>query len=318
MRALRLIAIILLFISSSSASDLANSFAQAVALADGQERAPQTKGYSSKVLLSYYTQKYGPVLKSCFASVKQPGNGSFDFVAAIGPDGKLLRLYEEGKTNISECLLTRVKDDTFPAPPESPFYFHVEMKFSDDPPARADSSPEAPPLVVKPNRYSYTFGVPTGWEFNFEQAHQRGAALAYFPKGGDFNDSSAVMYVNEIDSACPDDCMSPVSQAIDETLRDVKSENSSVKIGAGEPVLTKDGIKAAVRLLKEGIDPRDPRLRDHEALAFIGDHETIILVVLSSRDAHTWEQDYSAFRQVVAGHKFFSCNSPGLAVPCHK
>ncbi|HXJ85607.1 MAG TPA: hypothetical protein VMS18_02220 [Candidatus Binatia bacterium] len=317
MKALRLIAIIF-FISSSFASDVANSFVQAVALADAQEKAPQTRDYFSNVLLPRYAKQYGPVLQSCFATVKQPDNGSFDFVAAIGPDGRVFRLYEGSKTNISECLLTRLKDDTFPAPPASPFYFHIEMKFSDDPPAHANSFAADPPLIVKPNRYSYTFGVPAGWEFNFEQAHQRGAALAYFPKGGDFNDSSAVMYMNEIDSACSDDCMSQVSHAMAETLRDVKSEKPSVKINQGEPVLTKDGIKAAVRLVREGIDPRDPKLSDNEALAFIGDHEAIILVVLSSRDANTWEQDYSAFRQVVAGHKFFSCNSPGLAVPCHR
>jgi len=319
MKAFRILSIVVLTVASSVAADLASSFQQAVALSEAQEKAAATKDYFNQVLLPHYAQKYGPVLQSCFASVKQPDNAPFSFVAALSSDGMVVRLYGDHETNISQCLLATLKNDAFPAPPESPYYLHIDMKFTADPPAKpAASADGAPPLVLGPDKYSYTFGVPAGWEFSFEQAHQRGAALAFFPKGGSFNESSSVIFVNELGDPCSGDCMSPLSQSIAKTLREVKADSPSVEIAAAESVRTTDGTKAAVRILKGAKDPRNPDVKDNEALAFIGHDETMILVVLTARDAKTWEQDYAAFQQIVAGHKFFNCNSPNLAVPCSK
>jgi len=193
------------------------------------------------------------------------------------------------------------------------------MNFTGEaPPSSRAASDGAPPLIVGPNKYSYTFGVPVGWEFNFEQAHQRGASLAFFPKGGSFNDSSSAIYINEISDSCEDNCISPLPQTISKTLREIKAENPAVDVSTTASILTKDGDKASIRILKGSKDPRDPRLDDTEALAFIGHDEATILVVLTTRDAKTWEQDYAAFQQVVAGRRFFTCNSPDLAVPCAK
>jgi len=319
MKAFRTICIFLLAVASSMAADLASSFQQAVALAEAQEKAPATKDFFNQVLLPYYAQKYAPVVQSCFANVKQPDNSPFSFVAAIGSAGTVTRLYDDHETNLSQCLLATLKNDTFPAPPQSPYYLHIDMKFTDDPPATsAASTAGAPPLIVGPNKYSYTFGVPEGWEFNFEQARQHGAALAFFPKGGSFNESSSVIYVNELGDPCSDNCLSPLSQSIANTLREVKAGSPTVEITAAEPVRTKDRAKAAVRILKGAKDPRNPEFKDNEALAFIEHDETMILVVLTTRDPKTWDQDYAAFQQIVAGHKFFTCDSPNLAVPCRQ
>ena len=314
---MRLIAFISIISSAVlvSATDLATSYPQAAALAQAQENAPKTKGYVNTVLLPSYEENYSPVLQSCFKTVDHPQNGPFSFVAALSADGRVLRIYSDKETNISKCLLAKLGKDKFPAPPESPFYFHVDMRF-DDAPDNLHSQPGAPPLVLNNNKYSYTFGVPKAWEFSFEQAHARGADLAFFPKGGNFNTSNAVIYVNEVDSSCEGECLSPLSESVAKILRSVKTDSPAVEISVGDPVKTRDGGTATIRLLKGAQDPRTPQLKDDEALAFLGHEETIILVVLTSRDAKTWDADYAAFREVVGGHKFFTCSSPELAVPC--
>lgn len=287
--------------------------------ADRQEKAELTSGYFNNTLLPDYAQRYGPVLKSCFATVVKPDSSPFSFVAALDADGRVTRLYRNGDTNISRCLLSTLEKDSFPAPPETPYYLHVDMRFDGDggAPQQRDSSKDAPPLIVGPNKYSYTFGVPTNWEFNFEQAHARGAELAFFPIGGNFNGSSSVIYVSEIDTSC-DGCLSPIDESIAKTLREVKEESPSVLISSGDPIRTKDGAQAKVRILKGSSDPRNPALKDNEALAFIGHEETTVLVVLTARDPSTWDQDFNAFQKVIAGHKFFNCNTPDLAVPCSR
>lgn len=300
----------------ASTGDLATTYQQAAVLADAQEKAPATRDYFSQILLPNYAQKYGPVLQSCFVSVKQPDNSPFSFVAAIGIDGRVVRLYEDQKTNISQCVIEKVKTDTFPVPPQSPYYLHVDMKVTDE--LSTNTQPSGvPPLAVNEDNYSYTFGIPSGWEFNFDQARQRGATLAFFPKGGSFADSSSIVYVNEVDNPCSGECVSPVSQAIAKILREVKDDTPSVQVTTGALIQTKDAdIKAEVRTLRGGRDPRNPDLKDSEALAFIAHDETVILVVLTARDLKTWDQDYAAFREIVTGHKFFTCNSPDRAVPC--
>lgn len=98
----------------------------------------------------------------------------------------------------------------------------------------------------------------------------------------------------------------------------VKADAPSVQVTTGDPVKTQAGGEAQIRILKGARDPRRPSGTDTEALAFIGHKETIILVVLTARDSRTWERDYAAFRQIVAGHRFFNCESKNLAVPCGK
>jgi len=306
-------------VGAASAADLAASYQQAVVLSDAQDKAPATHDYLEKALLPYYQQKYGPVFQSCLSTVSHPDYGSFSFVVAIADDGHVLRIYEDRTTNIFRCALDTLKADRFPTPPESPFYLDIDMRFDVPPPPENGSADGAPPLILGPSKYSYTFGVPAGWEFNVEQARQRGVTLAFFPKGGSFGGSSSVVYVNELENPCSgEDCLSPVSLAIAKTLREARAEDPGVEVASADPIPTKDGEKALVRMLNGSHDPRNPEVKDNEALAFIGHDETIILVVLTARDGKTWEQDYAAFREIVAGHKFFTCDRENLAVPCRK
>lgn len=298
-------------------ADLATSFKQAATLGDEQESAAATRDYFRDTLLPYYAQKYAPVLQACFARFPQADNDPFSFAAAIGADGRIIRLYSDRETKILICLRESLKKDVFPKPPVSPYYLHIDMNFTGRAAPRQGSGDGAPPLIVEPNKYSYTFGVPQGWEFSFEQAHDRGAALAFFPKGGSFSNSSSVIYVNEIEDGCSTNCLGSLSQRIANTIRDAIAGDPTVEVATDAPVSTKDGGKALIRLLKGTKDPRNPEAgKDNEALAFIGHDETIILVVLTARNTRTWDRDYRAFEQVVAGHGFFNCSSPGLRVPC--
>ena len=120
MTTLRVVSVLLLTSILCMAGDLARTFQEAAALADAQEREAATKDYFSKVPLPYYGQKYAPVLQSCFATVQQPDSNSFSLVAAIGSDGRVLRIYDDRETNISKCLREAVQRDVFPVPPAFP------------------------------------------------------------------------------------------------------------------------------------------------------------------------------------------------------
>jgi hypothetical protein len=299
--------------------ELAKSLEDATALADAQEQAVATRGYFAQTLLPYYAQKYASVFQSCFATVPQADDGSFSFVAAIGIDGRVIRLYNDHETNIFVCLRETLNKDVFPKPPASPYYLHIDMKFTDKVEPQPSSTEGAPPLIVEPNQYSYTFGVPKDWEFSFEQARERGVRLAFFPKGGSFITSSSVIYISEVDASCAANSVCAVSDAVAKTIREARHDSPSLQVATENPVKTRDGEKALIRILRGAKDPRQGTdAKDNEALGFIAHDEAIILVVLTARDTKTWEQDYRAFQEIVGGHRFFTCNSPNLATPCSR
>ena len=123
----------LVFISllsiSSRASELAGSFKEACALAATQQEERAEQAYIHLDLTPYYKKKYSPVYQSCLRSTEHPDTSPFSFVAAIGKDGRVLRLYVDHETNIFACVRKTLQQDEFPLPPVAPHYFHVSMSF---------------------------------------------------------------------------------------------------------------------------------------------------------------------------------------------
>jgi len=115
--------------TAGKADDLAASFKQAAALGDAQEKERATQAYIHLDLMPYYKKKYWPVFQSCLASTYHADTSPFSFVAAIGKDGRVLRLYVDRETNIYACVRQTLQKDEFPQPPTSPYYLHVSMSF---------------------------------------------------------------------------------------------------------------------------------------------------------------------------------------------
>lgn len=302
--------------AASKEPELALTFADAAALADSQEKAAETRDYFNGKLMPDFGAKFAPVLQSCFGHVPRPDGGPFAFVAALGVEGKVLRMYRDHATNISECALAELQKASFPRPPVHPYYLHIEMSFPDGGQPEQKESQERLPLVLD-KTYSYTFGLPANWEYDFQQAQERGALLAFFPQGGSFSGSKNVIYVNELNDSCRPDCKGRMADAIAQLLKEVRQESPGVEISNGGTLKTQEGGTAEVRILSGSKDPRaEGESKDKEALAIIEHKEAIVLVILTVTDPKSWEQDFKVFQEVVRGHRFFTCDTPSLARPC--
>src|SRR6266436_5788411 len=121
--------VISLLTISSRAGELASSFKQAAALADAQGKERAEQAYIHLDLMPYYEKKYSPVFQSCLASTDHPDTSPFSFVAAIGKDGRVLRLYIDRETNIFACVRQMLQQDESPHPPVAPHYFQVSIRF---------------------------------------------------------------------------------------------------------------------------------------------------------------------------------------------
>jgi hypothetical protein len=128
MKKLYALVLICFLATAGRAGDLAASFKQAAALGDAQEKEPAARAYKPK-LTAYCQQKYFPVFQSCLKSTENRDTSPFSFVAAIGKDGHVLRLYIDHETNIYACVRQTLQKDEFPHPPFSPYYMYVSMSF---------------------------------------------------------------------------------------------------------------------------------------------------------------------------------------------
>jgi hypothetical protein len=146
--------------------------------------------------------------------------------------------------------------------------------------------------------------VPEGWDFSFEQANEIQARLLLFPKGGSFHKSNSVIYVTEVHGN--------LVSSIETVLSNARSYSPNLAVEVVPSIPTVPDLPANVRILTGCKDPRAAK----EALAFIDHGETGVLVVLTTKNTADWQNDYIAFETVVAGHRYFDCNSPNLAVPC--
>ena len=67
----------------------------------------------------------GSALPRCRSRRSTP----FSFVAAIGEDGRVIRLWSDRSTNVYQCVRGRLLFDRFPVPPRAPFYLYIHMRF---------------------------------------------------------------------------------------------------------------------------------------------------------------------------------------------
>jgi hypothetical protein len=129
MKKLYAIVLISLLATAGRGDDLATSFKQAATLGDAQEKERAAKAYIHLDLMPYYQKKYSSVFLSCLKSTDHPDASPFSFVAAIGKDGHVLRLYIDHETNIYACMRQTLQKEEFPHPPLSPYYMHISMSF---------------------------------------------------------------------------------------------------------------------------------------------------------------------------------------------
>jgi hypothetical protein len=116
--------------AQGTADGLAASYVEAQELGRRDESDDATRDYHRDVLLPQFSQRYRVYFRECSSSVTQPETTPFSFVAAIGADGRVLRVWSDRSTNVYQCVRGRLLFDRFPPPPRAPFYLYIHMRFT--------------------------------------------------------------------------------------------------------------------------------------------------------------------------------------------
>jgi hypothetical protein len=111
-------------------AELASSYVEAQELGRRDETDPATVDYHRKVLLPQFSGRYRALLRDCQAALPQPDQTPFSFVAAIGADGSVLRLWSDRSAPVYPCVRGRLLFERFSPPPRAPFYLYIHMRFT--------------------------------------------------------------------------------------------------------------------------------------------------------------------------------------------
>ncbi len=109
---------------------LAESYIQAQELGRRDESDPQTIDYHRNVLLPQFSQRYQALLRECQSALPQPDQTTFSFVAAVGSEGEVVRLWSDRSPPVYTCVRGRLLFERFSPPPRAPFYLYVHMRFA--------------------------------------------------------------------------------------------------------------------------------------------------------------------------------------------
>lgn len=119
-----------LFALPAGAESLAGSYVEAQESGRRDEADPQTVEYHRNVLLPQFSQRYRALLRDCQASLPQPDQSPFSFVAAIAEDGRVLKLWSDRSPPVYSCVRGRLLFERFAPPPRAPFYLYIHMRFT--------------------------------------------------------------------------------------------------------------------------------------------------------------------------------------------
>jgi hypothetical protein len=117
-------------LGAAASEPLADSYVEAQALGRSDESDPKTVEYHRNVLLPEFSARYQALLRDCQAALPQPDQTPFSFVAAIGADGTVLRIWSDRSPPVYACLRGGLLFERFTPPPRAPFYLYIHMRFT--------------------------------------------------------------------------------------------------------------------------------------------------------------------------------------------
>ena len=113
-----------------ASAQLADSYPDAEQLGQLDEADPQTQEYHRNVLLPEFGAVYRKWLKECQATLPEHDQTPYSFVAAIGADGGVQRMWSDRSAPVFSCLRGHVIFERFSPPPRAPFYLLIRVRFT--------------------------------------------------------------------------------------------------------------------------------------------------------------------------------------------
>lgn len=149
-------------------------------------------------------------------------------------------------------------------------------------------------LVFGPGA-SFTIKEPTGWTLDYESGKSEGYPMVFYPKGGSWEKSEAVIYINikkKQTSSSP-----TVNEVAGSDLETFKRKFPGTTVSQNPSLRTSDGREAEMRVFTDNS-------ANFHSTAFIDQGDTMAMITLSARTRQGFDQSSSAFNEAVSSYEF--------------
>ena len=141
----------------------------------------------------------------------------------------------------------------------------------------------------------YELTAPDGWVLDNRAGVEQGLHAVFYPQGGSWSESRAVMYTST-------DRLAPGQSLDDFIAGELRKFSASVggglRVKVGKPIDTAARARAEVRLLS------GDSWGNFESIAYLDAAPVVAMVVLTSRNASEYAKSEPAFEQLVASYRF--------------
>jgi len=149
-------------------------------------------------------------------------------------------------------------------------------------------------VVIYGQKHAFTLSAPQGWVLDSTAGKSDGLQAVFYPKGGSWADSEAVMYVNTSprQGDPPETLKSLIQKDVDEFKGAVVTNLAGLPLAGGRLAIVRQFTA------KEG--------GNIEAVAYLEEKTVFVMLVLSSRNQAAFDAAYPAFKELVTGYTFLT------------
>src|SRR5258708_39927935 len=137
----------------------------------------------------------------------------------------------------------------------------------------AVSAAEGETGIVYGDSHAFFVTAPPGWVLDNQSGLRNSVHAAFYPEGSSWRDSPAVMYANSVTRSSGN----TLDSFIADDIQTFRGRAPQIQVKEGAPIKTKDGRIALVRYFS------GDQSGNHEAVPYIAEKKTIIVLPLSSR-----------------------------------
>ena len=143
--------------------------------------------------------------------------------------------------------------------------------------------------------HSYALQAPKGWVLDNKAGVGQGSQAVFYPKGGSWAKSPAVMYTTV---AMVNSYHKTIDQVVNHTFKKFKAASPNIKVRDHKVI--KIGKKKAI--IKEWVN----NLKNYEVVAYIQESNVVVIVTLTSKDKEKFKQSLKSFYELIRSYKYIS------------
>jgi hypothetical protein len=143
--------------------------------------------------------------------------------------------------------------------------------------------------IVYGDSHAFFVTAPPGWVLDNQSGLSNKVHAAFYPQGSSWRDSPAVMYANGVARSSGE----TVDSFIADDIQTFRGRSPQIQVKEASPIKTKDGRIAAVRYFS------GDQSGNHEAVAYIAEKRSIIVLALSARTQDAFQRSLRPFEELV-------------------